>query len=96
MKTFDSVVIGHTSKGRRVWLQTLEDAGFPAGTGFTVSFEGPQIVIAKDNDAKRKVVASKRGVIDLVSKRVTAWAQNSERATVFFTPTQIIIEREVN
>jgi hypothetical protein len=94
MKTFDSITIGHTSKGRRVWLQTLEEAGWPPGTGYTVAFSEDAITLTRDPESKRRVVASKRGVIDLVSKKVTVWTGTAERATVAYCGDTIVIKRE--
>jgi len=81
MKT--STVIAQTKKGHRVFLESLSAIGWCSGMPYSVTYEPDFIVLSLDHDnGRRKVVASKGGVIDLESKKVTAWAQGCTKATV--------------
>ena len=81
MKT--NTVIAQTKKGHRVFLEGLSAHGWVAGSLYSVSFEQDHIVLALDHDnGKRKVVASKGGVIDLESKKVTRWADGATTAII--------------
>ncbi len=96
MKT--STVIAKTTKGHRVFLEGLCAHGWAAGMPYSVTFEPTCIVLQLDHDnGKRKVVASKGGVIDLESKKVTQWAQGSTQATIVHDRARgrITIERVV-
>ncbi len=94
MKT--TTVIAQTTKGHRIFLEGLSAHGWASGMPYSVTYEPTQIVLALDPDnGKRKVVASKGGVIDLESKKVTRWADGSSRATIVHDRPmgRIIIER---
>lgn len=85
-------VIAKTSKGHRVFLENLSSVGWIAGAPYSVTYEPTRIVLRLDHDnGKRKVVASKGGVIDLEGKRVTAWAQGATVARIALTASGRII-----
>ena len=75
------ITIGKTTKGDRVWLQGLRDKGI-TGERFTVTYGPDALVIEFGPDCKRKVTQAKGGIVDIVGKRVTAWAQGRTSATV--------------
>ncbi len=89
MKT--NTVIAATSKGHRV---------FPEGIGrtgerYNVSYCDARITIQFDTEGKRKVVASKGGVIDLEGKKVTTWAGMATSVNIEYNSDSISIRREV-
>jgi hypothetical protein len=86
------VDIGTTSKGKRVWLQGLNNKGLCMPRYDTV-IQGNTIIITMGIDGKRKVTASKGGIIDLVSKSITMWAQDSLSAQVVYGVDMISITR---
>jgi len=96
MKT--TTVIATTTKGARVFLESLNTVGWPAGTQYTVTIGTDTIAITRateDTTGKiRKVVASKGGVIDLESKKVRTWAAGSTSARVLYRGDIIVIIRE--
>jgi len=90
--------ITKTAKGHRVWIQgTCTKYGWPVGARYDVTYgtEGA-IWVTLNPEGKRKVSSGKGGIIDLVSSKVTQWAQGSDTATVAVNPerTQIIIVNE--
>lgn len=89
-----TAAITETSKGHRVWLQGLTGKGI-TGERFTVEYGHNTILVTFGSEGKRKVTQAKGGIVDIVSKRVTQWAQGSTEARVTVLPnTQtIIIER---
>lgn len=91
MKT--TTVIAQTKKGHRVFLEGIGCTG----QRYNVAYVGDDILISFAPEGKRRVVASKGGVIDLESKKVTQWAQGSTQATIVHDRERglIIIERAV-
>ena len=89
-----TVTIGSTSKGQRVWLQGLSAMGWPIGTKYSVHYTPTAIVVIQATYGKRAVSKGKGGIIDLVGKRVTQWAQGATSATVTHT-NNTMIEIEV-
>lgn len=93
MKT--STCISSTSKGHRVFLEGIGRVG----KRYNVTFcdldhpNGGSIVITFTPEGKRAVVA--RGVIDLQSKKVSAWAQDSTEASIEYVTDDFIIVRRV-
>lgn len=87
--------IAPTTKGHRVWLQGLDAHGWTGGTTYSVQFTADLIVYTKATEGRvRKVTASKGGVIDTTSQKVTQWAQGSTQARVAIDHDTIIIMRE--
>ena len=96
MDTTHTVTIAPTTKGHRLWLQGLGDKSprWAAGTRYNVSIGYQSIAIIRDSVAgKRAVVDSKGGIIDLESKKITAWAEGATEALVHITDEAIIITR---
>lgn len=91
-----TTVVAKTTKGQRIWLQGLERHGIHGGARYNVTYDKDFIVITVVPHGKRKVTASKGGIIDLVGKKVTEWAQGSTKATVEFTGDQLIIITKIN
>lgn len=89
MNTID---IGTTSKGKRVWLQGLAGKGI-TGPRFTVTTTQDTITVVTGPEGKRKITQSKGGIIDIVSKAVTQWAQDATQAHVVITGNTITITR---
>lgn len=89
MKTH--TVIAKTNKGHRVFLEGLNSVGWPAGARYHVDYCGGEIIITQQHSGKRKVVASKGGVIDLEGKKVTQWAKGHDSVTIAYSAAQIII-----
>ena len=90
------VTVGTTTKGHRVWLQTTQaHYGFVGGTTmYNVEYNSDTIVLTVSPQGKRKVTDSKGGIIDLVGKKVSQWAQGATTATVTcITGTTITITR---
>ena len=88
-----TTTIGTTSKGQRVWIQGLGALGWPTGTRYNVHYTTAAIVVVQSPTGKRAVSKGKGGIIDLVGKRVTQWAQGATSATVVYN--HAIIEIEV-
>ncbi len=90
-----TVSVTPTAKGHRVWLQALVSKGFTLPR-YTVEYHGEHILITFSADGKRKVTQSKGGIIDLVGKKVTLWADGATSATVAYNVerNQILILRE--
>jgi hypothetical protein len=92
MKTH--TVIAQTTKGHRIFLEGTAAVGWPMGATYSVTMGEDEIVLARTTEGKvRKVTSSKGGVIDLESKKVTAWAQGATQVRVSHTPEFILIER---
>ena len=86
-----STVVAPTSKGARVWLQGLDSLGWSGGTRYNVVFGDGLIQLQRCVDGKRKVTASKGGVIDLESKKVAATFAHTETVTYTVTDSTIVI-----
>ena len=79
------ITIGHTHKGRRVYIQGLAAKGWAEGMPYSVTYELDTIVLALDADnGKRKVARGKGAVIDLEGKRVAQWAGTAEWCSVVY------------
>ena len=63
------------------------------GARYNVTYTDVRIVVQFATDGKRKVVASKGGVIDLEGKRVTTWAQGATQVAIEYNTDTIIIQR---
>jgi hypothetical protein len=91
-------VIAKTTKGHRIWLQDLNAKyGWHVGARYSVTYTEDAIFLQRDEDnGKRKVSKGKGGVIDLTSKKVTAWAQGSTSAYVAISAdrNKIVIMRD--
>ena len=80
-----STTIGHTNKGRRVYLQGLAAVGWAVGMPYSVTYELDTIVLALDPDnGKRKVARGKGGVVDIEGRKVAQWAQRAEWCSVVY------------
>ena len=90
MKT---TVIAQTTKGQRVWIQDTASVGWPVGTRYNTHYTHDTIVLVQATEGKRKVSKGKGGIIDLVGKRITQWAQGSTVAHITYTAGIIEIER---
>ena len=84
-----STVIAPTSKGARIFLEGVGRAGQP----YTVTYADNAIMVQFTSEGKRKVVASKGGVIDLQSQKVTRWAQGATMANIMVDEHTIFITR---
>jgi hypothetical protein len=84
--------IGDTTKGKRIWIQGLNNKGL-CMPRFDVEFIGNSIVVHMGLDNKRKVCAQRGGIIDITSKAVTQWAQDSTCAIVSVGVDTITITR---
>ena len=69
MKTH--TVVAQTKKGHRVFLEGTAAIGWVMGARYHVTYEQGTILLQLAPEGKRKVTASKGGVIDLEGKRVT-------------------------
>jgi hypothetical protein len=87
MKT--QTVIAKTTKGHRVFLEGIGRIG----QRYSVEYSNSHVIVTFHTTGKRKVVASKGGVIDLEGKKVTQWADGSTCATVSYSDEQIQITR---
>ena len=87
MKT--ETVIARTSKGHRVFLEGIGRTG----QRYNVAYGTEEILISFATEGKRKVVASKGGVIDLEGKKVTAWKQQADSVTIAYHDSHIVITR---
>jgi hypothetical protein len=86
--------ITKTTKGHRVWLQSVySKTGRTIGLRYNVVYVGTAIHIVFSATGKRKVTEAKGGIVDLVGKKVTQWAQGATEASVHYSTAQIIIER---
>ena len=89
-----TITIGNTSKGKRVWIQALDNHGFHEGMQYRTTYTDNHIIIQFDEQGKRKVAKGKGGIIDLVGKKVSVWAGSATEARVDFGSSAIIIERQ--
>ena len=90
-----------TSKGIRLWLegQKLEQAGFNAGSQYSIQYLQPKkiIMIELDPEGARAVTNSKRGgkarpVIDLQNKQVAEMFNDGDRIKITITDGLLLIE----
>ena len=96
MKT--NTVIAQTKKGHRIFLESTSSVGFMPRARYSVEFIGNFITLTLTTEGKtRGVTPSKGGVIDLESKKVTQWAQDSTEVLVRAHTADgiIVIERVV-
>ena len=91
MKT--STVIAKTTKGHRVFLEGTAAIGWTGGARYHVTYEADTILLQLAPEGKRKVTASKGGVIDLESKKVTQWARGATQCIVAHGNGRIAIAR---
>jgi hypothetical protein len=91
MKTH--TVIAQTTKGHRVFLEGTASIGWTMGARYHVTYEEDTILLQLAPEGKRKVTASKGGVIDLESKKVTRWAQGATQCTIVHGNGRIAITR---
>lgn len=89
MKT--STVIAQTTRGHRVFLESVGRIG----QRFNVEFSHAHITVRFTDTGKRKVVASKGGVIDLESKKVSAWKGAATHAEIEDNEDTIVIRRAI-
>ena len=93
MKT--NTVIANTKKGSRVYIQGILEA-MPHVSTYDVTYADNCIVIHFTELGKRKLCMDKGGVIDLESKKVKKWAQDSTSATIrVLNDSNILIERQL-
>ncbi len=80
MKT---TVIAQTTKGKRIWIQNTNGTySWPVGAQYHTTYEPEVIVLQLAPEGKRKVSKGKGGIIDLVGKKVTQWAQGATLANI--------------
>lgn len=89
----NTLKIGHTSKGRRVWLQGTERYGWHGGDRYDIKYNPSTIVITRSPEGARGVTDAKGGVIDLCNGKVTQWAQEASECVVKYTEDTITIRR---
>ena len=88
------IPIAPTSKGHRLWIQGLDQYGWNGGTQYTVTMTSEHVVYTKATTGRtRTVTASKGGIIDTTSKKVTQWAQGATQAMATITTDVITIGR---
>ena len=87
MKT--QTVVAQTGKGHRIFLEGVGRAG----QRYSVHYGDSKILVTFQVDGKRKVVASKGGVIDLEGKRVSTWRKGADSVTIADNGHTIVIER---
>ena len=87
MKTH--TLIAQTGKGHRIFLEGI---GSDAGR-YNVEYSDARITIRFAADGKRKVVASKGGVIDLEGKRVSVWKGDADSVNIEYNSDNIVIRR---
>lgn len=89
--------IGDTTKGRRIWLQGLERFGWPAGTRYNIVWYQDSILLVRDDvSGKRSVTAGKGGIVDIVSQKVTRWSDGAPYVTVSYSLACITIHRSTS
>ena len=91
-----TTVVTPTTKGNRVWFQGLAgiNARWCGGTRYTVNYTKDTIHIIRDSvGGKRKVTASKGGIIDLQSNKVTRAMGDATHCTVTIDNASITIQR---
>ena len=91
----DTVTIGYTSKGARVWLQSLESKGFLSAQRYDVHMDNNTILIKFCKDGKRKLCPAKGGIVDIVGKKVSLWAGGQTEAEVTYCPSYGIITVDI-
>jgi len=77
-----TITIGTTTKGHRVWLQGTANKGWPVGARYHTTYGTEAIELQLAPEGKRKVAAAKGGIIDLVGRKVSQWAQGHTSALV--------------
>ena len=88
----NTVTIGTTTKGRRVWLQGITShMPHVAGLRYDVEYTHALITIVFSATGKRKLCASKGGIVDLVGAQVTTWAQHYNTCKVKYGEKAIVI-----
>lgn len=88
----NTVTIAETPKGHRIWLQALESKGITQPS-VDVAFFEHTIVLTFSATGKRKVTQTKGGVVDLQSRKVTAWANGATQATVEVKGNTVVLKR---
>ncbi len=86
-----STVVAPTSKGHRIFLEGIGRVG----QRYNVAYSPTCITIDFVPTGKRKVVASKGGVIDLEGKKVTQWAVLTTRVGITYDNDTITIIRQL-
>jgi hypothetical protein len=93
-KPTGKTVVAKTKKGSRVWLQGLSAYGWAGGEQYSVAYTPDSVVLTKSTEGKRKVTASKGGVIDLESKKVQSTFDGVESVVYTIESNQIVIKGE--
>ena len=79
-----SVHVKPTSRGQRVWLEDtpnnprLSTAGFNMGARYTRTITNGVITLALNPDGKLKVSGKKLPIIDISSKNIAGFSDNTE------------------
>jgi hypothetical protein len=91
-----TTLVANTSKGQRIFLEGINKVGWQGGAAYTVTFHADKIVLSLQwaTGAKtRKVTASKGGVIDLQSNKITRWANGATSVNIEYSADYITITR---
>lgn len=91
----DTVTIGYTSKGARIWLQSLDYKGFRGATRYDVHMGDNTMLIKFCENGKRKLCPAKGGIVDIVGKKVSLWAGGQTEAEVTYCPAHGIITVDI-
>ena len=84
-----TTVVAQTTKGHRIFLESIGRTG----ERYDVEYTDDAINLYFVTTGKRKVVASKGGVIDLEGKRISRWKGDASSVTIHYHAEHIIIER---
>ena len=87
-----TTLVAKTKKGHRVFLEGTADIGWVGGARYHVTYEQGTILLQLAPEGKRKVTASKGGVIDLESKKVSASMVGCDTVRVVHGNGRIAIE----
>ena len=90
---YTRLTIGHSNKGRRIWLTATGRYGFAGNTRYNITYGPDAITIVKDSEGARAVTATAGGVIDLQNKKVTMFAKEAQDCNVLYAGDTITITR---
>jgi len=82
-------VIAQTSKGHRIFLENIGRVG----QRYDIIYADNHITVHFTATGKRKVVASKGGVIDIEGKKVSAWKRTTDTVAITYADNSITIAR---
>ena len=86
---YQTVTVGSTSKGARVWLQATSRHGWDEGETYTATYGPGSIIIQRCGE--RSITRAKGGIIDLCGAKITKAAEGNRYAHVVYTSNLICI-----